>query len=712
LPAEPPTDPAAASGPAAAPAPAAVPSTPASRRGARAIRRPVVAIDGPAGSGKSTVAKAVAAALELPHVDTGALYRAAALACLRGGVDLDDGAVCTEVVEGVLIDRIDDRTLLDGEDVEDEIRGDAVTAAVSRVSAHAGVRAALLPAQRRAVVDGGGVLEGRDIGTVVLPDADVKVFLTASPEERARRRAHQLGRDDVEVLVAQLAERDGLDAGREVSPLTKAPDAWELDSTGSEVEEVVARVVDRVRDAVPEAFAPPSPLAARAALPRVAVVGRPNVGKSTLVNRILGSRVAIVEEKPGVTRDRTEHLTEWLGRPFLVVDTGGWEHQAEGMAARIVEQAEAAVARADLVLFVVDATVGALEDDERYARSLRRSDVPTLLVANKVDSDRQEPLVHELYTLGLGDPHPVSARHGRGTGDLLDEVLALLPPAPDAAADETGIPHVAIVGKPNVGKSSLFNRLLGEERSIVDAVPHTTRDAVDTMIELPGAPGPEGTVVGEPWVFVDTAGMRRRYRHGEDTELYSVDRTRAAIAQADLVLFVVDASEPLGEQDQRLAALLRDAGRGVVLVCNKWDEVDEDRRRDLERELDRLLSFAAWAPRVNVSALTGRGIRRVVPQLRTVWTNYQRRIPTRVLNQLLEEAVAAHPPPRQGNKQLRIRYATQAEVAPPRFVLFSNGRLPASYRRYLERTLRESHDFTGVPLFLDDRPPAARERRS
>jgi GTPase len=675
------------------------------------LRRPVIAIDGPAGSGKSTVARAVAAALDLPHVDTGALYRAAALACLRADVDLDDAVACTRVVEGVRVDRVDDRTLLDDEDVEDEIRGDAVTAAVSRVSAHAGVRDALLPAQRRAVEAGGGVMEGRDIGTVVLPDADVKVFLTASPEERARRRGHQLGRDDLDVLVAQLAERDGLDAGREVAPLVRAEDAWELDSTGSDVEEVVARVVDRVREAVPDAFAPADPLAARRALPRVAVVGRPNVGKSTLVNRILGSRIAIVEEKPGVTRDRTEHLAEWNGRPFLVVDTGGWEHQAEGMAARIVEQAEAAVAHADLVLFIVDATVGALEDDERYARSLRRSGVPTLLVANKVDSDRQEPLVHELYTLGLGTPHPVSARHGRGTGDLLDEVVALLPPSPLDVGDETGIPHVAIVGKPNVGKSSLFNRLLGEERSIVDAVPHTTRDAVDTMIELPGEVGPDGTATPEPWVFVDTAGMRRRYRHGEDTELYSVDRTRAAIEQADLVLFVIDASEPLGEQDQRLAALLRDAGRGIVLVCNKWDEVDEDRRGDLERELDRLLSFASWAPRVNISALTGRGIRRVVPQLRTVWTNYGRRVPTRVLNQLLEEAVAAHPPPRQGNKQLRIRYATQAEVAPPRFVLFSNGRLPASYRRYLERALREAHDFTGVPLSLDDRPPAARQRR-
>jgi GTPase len=672
---------------------------------------PVVAIDGPAGSGKSTIARAVAAALDLPHVDTGALYRAAALACLRAEVDLDDDRACTTVVEGAVIDRADDRTFLDGEDVEDEIRGDAVTAAVSTVSAHPGVRAALLPAQRRAVAVAGGVMEGRDIGSVVLPDADVKVYLTASPEERARRRAGQLGRDDLEVLGAQLAERDRRDAGRETSPLVRADDAWELDSTGLDVDEVVARVVDRIREQVPSLGAPTDPLAVRAALPRVAIVGRHNLGKSTLVNRILGSRVAIVEERPGVTRDRTEHLAEWLGRPFIVVDTGGWEHQAEGMAARIVEQAEAAVAGSELVLFVVDATVGALEDDERYARSLRRAGTPTLLVANKVDGDRQEPLVHELYTLGLGTPHPVSARHGRGVGDLLDEALALLPPAPEVDPDESGIPHVAIVGKPNVGKSSLFNRLLGEERSIVDSVPHTTRDAVNTMVELPGAPGPDGHPVGEPWVFVDTAGMRRKYRHGEDTELYSVDRTRAAIERADLVLFVIDASEPLGEQDQRLAALLRDAGRGVVLVCNKWDEVDEDRRHDLEKELDRLLSFASWAPRVNVSALTGRGLRRVVPQLRAVWDNYRRRVPTRALNQLVEEAVAAHPPPRQGQKQLRIRYATQAEVAPPRFVLFSNGTLPPGYLRYLERTLRERHDFVGVPLLLDDRPPSPRARR-
>ncbi|MFA9445177.1 ribosome biogenesis GTPase Der [Egicoccus sp. AB-alg6-2] len=670
---------------------------------------PVIAIDGPAGSGKSSVARRVAERLGLPHVDTGALYRAATLAVLRAGVDPSDADGCAEVVGSITLTREDDRTYLDGEDVEDEIRGDEVTASVSAVSAHAEVRGALLPAQRRAVDEAGGVVEGRDIGSEVLPDADLKVFLTASVEERARRRGQQSGRDDLDVLAQEIEARDAADGGREVSPMAVADDAWVLDSSDLDVDQVVQAVVDRVHEVAGPALL--DPLAAHRSLPRVAIVGRPNVGKSTLVNRILGSRVAIVEEKPGVTRDRTEHPADWLGRHFLVVDTGGWEHQAEGMAARIVEQAEAAVADADLVVFVVDATVGALEDDERYARLLRRSKVPTLLVANKVDNDRQEALVHELYGLGLGAAHPVSARHGRGVGDLLDEVLAALPDLPTGPPPVSQVPRVAIVGKPNVGKSSLFNRLLGEERSIVDSVPHTTRDAVDTMIEVPGPPGPDGEVRGEPWVFVDTAGMRRRYRHGEDTELYSVDRTRAAIESADLVLFVVDASEPLGEQDQRLAALLREAGRGVVLVCNKWDLVDEDRRYELEKELDRLLSFAAWAPRVNISAASGRGIRRLLPQLRAVWVNYRRRIPTRAVNQIVEEAVARHPLPRQGNRNLKIRYATQAEVAPPRFILFANGRLPPSYRRYLERELREHHDFVGVPLVIEDRPPAPRNRR-
>ncbi len=659
---------------------------------ARTHGGPIVAIDGPAGSGKSTVAARVATALGVPHLDTGALYRAATLAVLRADVDPDDGQACADVLAGAAITREGGRTFLDGEDVEDEIRGDAVTATVSAVSAHAAVRDRLVPVQRAAVAGRGGVVEGRDIGTVVLPDADCKVFLTATVDERARRRAGQLDVPLTDELRADIERRDREDATRTVAPLVRADDAWELDTTGMSEDDVVDVIVQRARDAWQERRAA-SPLAVRRALPRVAIVGRPNVGKSTLLNRILGRRVAIVEERPGVTRDRTEHVAAWSGRTFVLVDTGGWEHGAEGLAAAVVDQAEAAVASADLVLFVVDATVGPLGDDDRYAKLLRRAGVPVLLVANKVDSHNQEPLVHDLYTLGLGEPHGISARHGRAIGDLLDDVVAALGAAPGEGPDETRVPHVAVVGRPNVGKSSLFNRLLGEDRSIVDAVPHTTRDAVDTMVE----------VDGEPWVFVDTAGMRRRYRHGEDTELYSVDRTRMSIEAADLVLFVIDASEPLGEQDQRLAALVRDAGRGIVLVCNKWDLVDEDRRGELERELDRLLGFARWAPRVNVSALTGRGARRVLPQLRLVWAAYNHRIPTRELNRWLEEVTGRVPPPTAGRRTLRVKYITQAETAPPRFFAFTNGAIPPSYRRYLERSLREEYDFPGVPVVVDDR---------
>ncbi|MBW3662947.1 MAG: ribosome biogenesis GTPase Der [Actinobacteria bacterium] len=659
-------------------------------------RGPIVAIDGPAGSGKSTVARRLAEVLEVPHLDTGAYYRAVTLEVLRRGAAPSDADAATEAADEVHIERVDDRTYLDGEDVEDEIRGPDVTAAVSVVSAHPGVRDAVMPLQRDAARIEGGVIEGRDIGTVVLPDADLKVFLTASPQERARRRGAQVGTADLEAVEAELVERDRLDSSRQVAPLEAAPDAWQLDTTDLGIDEVVEAIAERARAARRLA-----PVRVHDRLPRVVVVGRPNVGKSTLVNRILGARVTIVERKPGVTRDRTEHLARWAGRPFLVVDTGGWEHAAEGLSAEVVRQAERAIDSGDLILFVVDASVGALEDDERYARLLRRADRPVLLVANKVDSPKQELAIHELYGLGIGEPVPVSAQHGRGVGDLLDQVVATLPQGPAEVTDDDP-PRVAIVGRPNVGKSSLFNRLLGEERSIVDAVPHTTRDAVDTTIE----------VDGEPWVFVDTAGLRRRYRTGEDTELYSVDRTRRAVEDADLALFVVDASEPIGEQDQRLAAMVREAGCGIVQVFNKWDLVDEDRRFALKREVDRMLHFAAWAPRVNISALSGRSVQRVVPQLRTVFDAYRRRVPTAELNRWLDEVTQRQTPPRVGQRPLRIRYVTQTTARPPRFLLFANRPVPAPYRRYLENQLRERYGFPGVPLVLEERSRRSHERRS
>ncbi|MFT4745238.1 MAG: GTP-binding protein [Nitriliruptoraceae bacterium] len=656
-----------------------------------------VAIDGPAGTGKSSAAARVAAALGLPHVDTGAFYRAVTLAILRAEVDLGDEEACAALASSLHVRRVSGHTIMDGEDVEDEIRGDEVTGAVSTVAAMAAVRAAVTPWLREQAVRYGGVAEGRDVGSVIIPDADVKIFLTADAEIRAERRAAQTGQEIDEVLAEQSA-RDAADSGRDVAPLVMASDAHEIDTSDMELEDVVAAIVLHVRSQVRQAA---DPVLARRSLPRIAIVGRPNVGKSTLVNRILGRRVAIVEEKPGVTRDRTEHVASWLERPFVLVDTGGWEHMAEGMAARIVEQAEAAIASADLVLFVVDVTIGVLDDDERYAKVIRRSGKKAIVVANKVDTDRRSADVTDLYTLGLGDPEPISARHGRGVGDLLDRVLAALPDVPVALVDEDPVPRVTLIGKPNVGKSSLFNTLLGEERSIVDSVAHTTRDAVDTMVEIDG----------EPWVFVDTAGMRKKYRNGEDTEMYSVDRTRIAIESADLVLFLIDASEPIGEQDQRLAALLRDAGCGIIMVCNKWDLVDDERRLELDKELDRLLSFASFVPRVNISATTGRGVMRVLPQLREVWEQYTRRIGSGELNRWLGDATERTLPPIRSGKQARLRYVTQAETRPPVFVAFTNGDIPPAYRKYLERDLREKFGFAGVPLFIRDRVREDRFKR-
>ncbi len=658
---------------------------------ARALQ---VAIDGPAGSGKSSVARAVAERLGARHLDTGAVYRAVTLACQRAGADLDDGPTCAAIARRSTIGQLAGRTRLDGDDVEDVIRGDEVSRHVSRVSAHAEVRDVLLEHQR-SLAAGGGIVEGRDIGTVVLADADLKVFLTASAEERARRRAEQLGRDDVAELQAAIEQRDLLDSARTVAPLRAADDAWVLDTTDLPFDDVVGIIEERVLALARERIADEA--TRPRVLPRVAIVGRPNVGKSTLVNRILRERVTIVESEPGVTRDRTEHVTSWGDREFVLVDTGGWERSAEGPIGReVVRQTEAAIASADVVVQVLDGTVTVLDDDERVARTLRRSGAATMLVVNKVDHEVDLPGAGQHVRMGLGEPHAISARNGRGVDDLLDAIVGLLPTEPradGALVAAPGTPRIAIVGRPNVGKSSLFNRLSGDDRAIVHDTPHTTRDAIDTLV----------TLDGQEMVFVDTAGMRRRYRSGEDLEQYAVDRTRAAIERADVVLFLIDAGEPIGAQEQRLAAMLRESGTGLVIVLNKWDTVDEERREDLERELDRLLGFAAWAPRVNVSALTGRAVSRLAPAILTVLENHRRRIPTSELNQVISRAVDEHAPPRSGTRPVRLRYAVQVDVAPPRILLFANGPLDDSYLRYLERTLRERYDLTGVPLVLETR---------
>ncbi|MGH3983051.1 MAG: ribosome biogenesis GTPase Der, partial [Pseudonocardiaceae bacterium] len=368
--------------------------------------------------------------------------------------------------------------------------------------------------------------------------------------------------------------------------------------------------------------------------PVLAVVGRPNVGKSTLVNRILGRREAVVQDVPGVTRDRVAYDALWNGRRFTVVDTGGWQLDARGLQAAVAGQAELAMRTADAVLLVVDATVGATAAEEAVARVLRRSPTPVVLAATKVDDERAVADTAALWSLGLGEPHPVSGLHGRGTGDLLDAVLAALPSSPrDVAGRVAGPRRVALVGKPNVGKSSLLNRLVGEQRSVVHEVPGTTVDPVDSLVELDG----------EVWRFVDTAGLRKRVRTASGTEYFASLRTQAAIEAAEVVVMLIDASEPITEQDQRVIASVAESGRALVLAFNKWDLVDSDRRQELVRELDRDLARVRWAERVNISARTGRSVSKLAPFLRTALESWDRRVPTGQLNAWLSEVIAATP---------------------------------------------------------------------
>jgi GTP-binding protein len=434
--------------------------------------------------------------------------------------------------------------------------------------------------------------------------------------------------------------------------------------------------------------------------PVLAVVGRPNVGKSTLVNRILGRREAVVQDVPGVTRDRVAYDALWSGRRFTVVDTGGWQPDAQGLQAAVTGQAELAMRTADAILLVVDATVGVTEAEQAVARVLRRSSTPVVLAATKVDDERSVADTAAFWSLGLGEPHPVSGLHGRGTGDLLDAVLKALPPAPrDVPAGAAGPRRVALVGKPNVGKSSLLNRLVGEPRSVVDHLPGTTVDPVDTLVELDG----------QTWRFVDTAGIRKRVRTASGTEYFASLRTQAAIEAAEVVVVLIDASEPITEQDQRVIASVVEAGRALVLAFNKWDLVDAERRRELDRELDRDLARVTWAQRVNLSARTGRSVGKLAPLLRTALQSWEQRVPTARLNAWLAEVVAAAPPPVRGGRAPKVLFATQAGTRPPSFVLFTTGFLEASYRRFLERRLRESFGFTGTPVRISVR---TRQRRA
>ncbi|WP_288337804.1 ribosome biogenesis GTPase Der [uncultured Gordonia sp.] len=438
-------------------------------------------------------------------------------------------------------------------------------------------------------------------------------------------------------------------------------------------------------------------------VPEVAIVGRPNVGKSTLVNRILGRREAVVEDIPGVTRDRVSYSATWSGRRFTVVDTGGWEPDAKGLQQAVAAQAELAMRTADVIVLVVDGTVGATTTDEAVARTLRRSKTPVILVANKIDSERQEAEAASLWSLGLGEPHPVSAAHGRGAGDVLDVILERLPHTPreDAGIRLGGPRRVALVGKPNVGKSSLLNKLAGSQRSVVDNVAGTTVDPVDELIELDG----------KTWQFVDTAGLRRKVRTASGHEYYASLRTRSALDAAEVAILLIDASEPITEQDLRVLSMIIDSGRALVIAFNKWDLVDEDRRYTLDKEIDRELARVPWARRVNISAMTGRAVQKLVPALEGALDSWDKRISTGPLNNWLKEVIAATPPPLRGGRQPRVMFATQAAVRPPTFVLFTTGFLEAGYRRFLERRLREQFNFDGSPVRINVRVRDKRDHR-
>jgi GTP-binding protein len=436
-----------------------------------------------------------------------------------------------------------------------------------------------------------------------------------------------------------------------------------------------------------------------AARPVVAVVGRPNVGKSTLVNRLLGRREAVVEDTPGVTRDRIAYDAAWAGREFTIIDTGGWISDAQGMAARIAEQAELAVAAADAVVFVVDTTVGVTDEDEAVVEVLRRSRKPVILAANKVDGQAGESEATLMWSLGLGTPYAVSALHGRGSGDLLDAILEALPTAPaESFVEVAGPRRVAIVGKPNVGKSSLLNRLAGEVRSVVDNVAGTTVDPVDELVDLGGT----------TYRFVDTAGIRRRVKESSGHEYYAWLRTQSAVERAEVCVAVIDASEPVAEQDLRILSMVIDAGRALVVAYNKWDLTDEERRHYLAREVERDLGHVAWAPSVNISALSGRNVVKLAQAIEVALAGWETRISTGKLNAFLGRVTAAHPHPVRGGKQPRILFGSQVQNCPPTFALFTSGDLDPTYIRFLTRRLREEFGFAGSPIEVTVKPRAKR----
>ena len=640
----------------------------------------VLAIDGPSGSGKSSTAKAIALRANWSYLDTGALYRAATYIALANKVEDEEEIIKLLEESDISFDTnpAAPKICVDGNDISEQIRFERINDRVSQISAMVGVRKLLIDLQRKYITDApiGIVVEGRDIGTVVAPNAQLKIYLHADITERAKRRENEMVENIGEDKVSKsLASRDEIDSNRKISPLTQAEDAAVIDSTRLSLDEVTDQIWKWLKQRN------------LLGLPTIAVIGRPNVGKSTLVNRMIGRREAIVEDTPGVTRDRVKYEAEWNGRRFFLIDTGGWEVKPEGISEKITAGSEAAIAEADLVMFVVDAQVGALDEDQSLVDLLRKSGKKVILVGNKIDNAEDESDGYALWNLGLGEPHFVSALHGRGSGDLLDLLISQLPEVGTAQVDD-GYRRVALVGRPNVGKSSLLNVLAGSPRVLVDDAEGTTRDAVDELIDFGGA----------TWRFIDTAGIRRRAHQASGTDYYASLRTQIALERAEVALVIFDASNILTEQDIRIVSMADEAGKALVIVMNKWDLVDEERQMTLDKEIDRQLERYPWAQRVNLSAKTGWHRDRLAPALTTALRNWEKRIPTAKLNSFLGELVGANPPPVRGGKQPKIKFATQAGTCPPKFVVFASEFLETAYRRFIERRLREEFGFNGTPI--------------
>ena len=643
----------------------------------------VVALDGPSGSGKSSTSKGIAIRAGWNYLDTGALYRAITYIALSIKSESHQNILHELASRPISFsaDPKDPKVFVGDTDISVEIRSHEVTSHVSIISAIPEIRAELLKLQREIIESAqhGIVVEGRDIGTVVCPDAALKIFLTADIGARAIRRDAELAGASrgVEEVGTSLSERDRIDSTRAVSPLEPAFDAVHVDSTELSLDETIDRIWELLKER------------SLLGLPIVAMLGRPNVGKSTLINRFLGRREAIVEDTPGVTRDRVQYECEWGNRRFIIMDTGGWESKPDGISVQVSASAEIAMQEADVLCFVVDSQVGALDEDDVLVQELRKAKKPILLIANKVDGDSDEADAHSLWNIGLGEPHFVSALHGRGSGDLLDSIVKLLPEVGTAQVHD-GYRRIALIGRPNVGKSSLLNALAGENRAIVDDAAGTTRDPIDELIDFGGS----------TWRFVDTAGLKKRAHQASGTDYYATLRTETALERCECAVVVLDASVPISEQDLRIITMVEEAGKALVIVMNKWDLVDEDRRDQLDKEIERHLDQVEWAQRVNVAAKTGWHRDRLAPALRTALDSWERRVPTSKLNSFLGALIGATPPPVRGGKQPKIFYATQAGIAPPKFVIFSSGWIEPSYRRFIERRLREEFGFAGTPIVV------------